>query len=57
VKNALLKVALSAGMSPEHAGVPQAHSLPHAPQGRAFAAWEQAKLFSDEVRAGFRSLR
>jgi pimeloyl-ACP methyl ester carboxylesterase len=27
------------------------------PQGGHFAAWEQPKLFSDEVRAGFRSLR
>jgi pimeloyl-ACP methyl ester carboxylesterase len=27
------------------------------PQGGHFAAWEQPKLFSEEVRAGFRSLR
>jgi pimeloyl-ACP methyl ester carboxylesterase len=27
------------------------------PKGGHFAAWEQAKLFSEEVRAGFRSLR
>jgi pimeloyl-ACP methyl ester carboxylesterase len=27
------------------------------PKGGHFAAWEQPKLFSDEVRAGFRSLR
>jgi pimeloyl-ACP methyl ester carboxylesterase len=27
------------------------------PKGGHFAAWEQPKLFSEEVRAGFRSLR
>jgi hypothetical protein len=27
------------------------------PEGGHFAAWEQPKLFSEEVRAGFRSLR
>jgi pimeloyl-ACP methyl ester carboxylesterase len=27
------------------------------PKGGHFAAWEQPKLFTDEVRAGFRSLR
>ena len=27
------------------------------PKGGHFAAWEQPELFSDEVRAGFRSLR
>jgi hypothetical protein len=27
------------------------------PKGRHFAAWEQSKFFSEEVRAGFRSLR
>ena len=27
------------------------------PVGGHFAAWEQPKLFTDEVRAGFRSLR
>ena len=26
-------------------------------KGGHFAAWEQPKLFSEEVRAGFRSLR
>ena len=26
-------------------------------KGGHFAAWEQPELFSDEVRAGFRSLR
>jgi hypothetical protein len=26
-------------------------------QGRHFAAWEQPQLFSEEMRAGFRSLR
>ena len=28
-----------------------------APKGCHFAAWEQPKLFSEEVRTGFRSLR
>ena len=27
------------------------------PKGGHFAAWEQPQLFSEEVRAGFRSLR
>ena len=27
------------------------------PKGGHFAAWEPPKLFSEEVRAGFRSLR
>jgi pimeloyl-ACP methyl ester carboxylesterase len=27
------------------------------PKGGHFAAWEQPKLFSEEARAGFRSLR
>ncbi len=27
------------------------------PKGGHFAAWEQPKLFSEELRAGFRSLR
>jgi pimeloyl-ACP methyl ester carboxylesterase len=27
------------------------------PKGGHFAAWEQPKLFSEEVRVGFRSLR
>ena len=27
------------------------------PKGGHFAAWEQPKLFSEEIRAGFRSLR
>jgi pimeloyl-ACP methyl ester carboxylesterase len=27
------------------------------PKGGHFAAWEQPKLFTDEVRVGFRSLR
>jgi hypothetical protein len=27
------------------------------PKGGHFAAWEQPKLFSEEVRAGFQSLR
>jgi len=26
-------------------------------QGGHFAAWEQPQLFSEEIRAGFRSLR
>ena len=27
------------------------------PKGGHFAAWEQPKLFAEEIRAGFRSLR
>jgi hypothetical protein len=27
------------------------------PKGGLFAAWEQPKLFAEEIRAGFRSLR
>ena len=27
------------------------------PKGGHFAAWEQPRLFSEEIRAGFRSLR
>jgi pimeloyl-ACP methyl ester carboxylesterase len=27
------------------------------PKGGHFAAWEQPELLSDEIRAGFRSLR
>ena len=39
------------------AGVSQAHLLQQVAEGGHFAAWEQPKLFSEEVRAGFRSLR
>jgi hypothetical protein len=39
------------------AGVPQAHSLQQALQGRALCGLEQPKLFSGGGRAGFRSLR
>jgi pimeloyl-ACP methyl ester carboxylesterase len=37
--------------------LPQSHPLQRAPKGGHFAAWEQPQLFSEEVRAGFRSLR
>ena len=54
MKNALLKVAPSAGMSPEHAGVPQAHSLQQAPQGRALRGLGTAEAL---FRRGSRGLQ
>ena len=39
------------------AGVSQTDPLQKLPKGGHFAAWEQPMLFSEEVRAGFRSLR
>jgi hypothetical protein len=38
------------------AGVSQTHPLQPSEQGGHYAAWEQPKLFSEDVRAGFRSL-
>jgi hypothetical protein len=37
--------------------LPQPDLLPRGRQERHFAAWEQPELFSEELRAAFRSLR
>ena len=36
---------------------PERETVTDATQGVHFAAWEQPKLFTEELRSGFRSLR
>ncbi len=38
-------------------GIGYGYQMGKLDKGGHFAAWEQPQLFSDEVRAGFRSLR
>ena len=53
----LTNTALSGPRSWAEQAYPKLIHFNKLPKGGHFAAWEQPKLFAEEVRAGFRSLR